>query len=150
VTGVQTCALPISNNTRNPQQREITPYTGPPVTCCLLLTVKPTSQITELNIPCKNAICLFYGQWSGIKQVGSSSNICIWVATSLKLGWGIDYPDWGFCGCLHSFQANLGIIPQTRPWSFPSTSFPIHYSVIILPFIQHNTVWTTDSVIKKQ
>jgi hypothetical protein len=31
-------------------------------------------------------------------------------------------------------RASASIVPQIRPWSLPSTSFPIHYSLIILSF----------------
>jgi hypothetical protein len=33
-----------------------------------------------------------------------------------------------------SLQANAGTVPSTGPRPIPSTSFPIHYSLIILPF----------------
>jgi len=31
-------------------------------------------------------------------------------------------------------QANAETVPQIRPRSLPTTSLPIHYSLIILPF----------------
>jgi hypothetical protein len=43
---------------------------------------------------------------------------------TLALGWGI-------CVCPQHFHANSGIIPQIKPRSFPSISFPIHCSLIL-------------------
>ena len=37
-------------------------------------------------------------------------------------------------GFPQSFQANVGIIPEVRPRQFPSTSLPIHHSLIMLHF----------------
>jgi hypothetical protein len=47
---------------------------------------------------------------------------------------------------LWPIQRNLKIVPQMKPWPFPSTSFPLHYSLIILPF--DAIMWATDSVSK--
>jgi len=33
----------------------------------------------------------------------------------------------------------VGIVPQIRSWPFPLASFPIHYSLIIIPF---HAVWS--------
>jgi hypothetical protein len=43
------------------------------------------------------------------------------------------YPDQGFYCFTQYFQAS-GMVTQIRSWQLPSTSFPIHYWLIILPF----------------
>jgi hypothetical protein len=39
-----------------------------------------------------------------------------------------------FCKPLRSLYTNAETVPEIRPLSFYSMSFPIHYSLIILPF----------------
>jgi hypothetical protein len=70
--------------------------------------------------------------------------ICIWAVLGSDLGRDTGYPE-GFRGLPLYLQAtsggNISIIP--RP--FPSQSFPIHYSLITLPFDVYK-VWDIDSV----
>jgi hypothetical protein len=52
-----------------------------------------------------------------------------WEVTSLDLGYSEV-----FHGFLQSLKANAGMIPEVRPGLRPSKFFPVHYSLVILPF----------------
>jgi hypothetical protein len=58
----------------------------------------------------------------------------IWEILDWNLGAETGYLDRGFRDFPQSLQATAGIVPQFRPQPLPSTSFPIHYSSLFLPF----------------
>jgi hypothetical protein len=45
-----------------------------------------------------------------------------------------DYRDWGFPWFFSVSKVHSGIPPEMRLKQLPSTSFPLHYSLIIIPF----------------
>jgi hypothetical protein len=71
---------------------------------------------------------------SVIEQVvssGSSSDVYS-GGVHFEYQLGTNYPDKGVLW--FSSLPHAGIVPQIRPWLLPSTLFPIHYSLIILPY----------------
>jgi hypothetical protein len=54
-------------------------------------------------------------------------------APDSNVGHDTDYPE-GFRGISQFIYANAGIVHHIMPLPFPSKSFPIHYSLTILPF----------------
>jgi hypothetical protein len=70
-----------------------------------------------------------------VQQAGSKITIptCVRDVLSLSFGQDTDYP-MVFRGSSQYFHANAGMVLQLRPRVFPSTSFSIHSSLIILTF----------------
>jgi hypothetical protein len=77
--------------------------------------------------------------------------ICIWVMFGLNLSWDIDWLR--FLSLPQSLQENARILSWIRPRPLPSTTFPIHHSLITLSFdaIYNLSYWrhcrTIDTVV---
>jgi hypothetical protein len=50
------------------------------------------------------------------------------------ISWPGDLPSWYSSRLSSSLQANIGTVPQIRPWLFPTTAFPVHCLAVTLPF----------------
>jgi hypothetical protein len=56
-----------------------------------------------------------------------------WPTCDLRwsVQWGTGYPVCEFVWFFQALQAISGVVPQIRPKPLPSTSFPVHYSLIL-------------------
>jgi hypothetical protein len=63
------------------------------------------------------------------------------------------YPGEGFRDFSQSLEANAGIVPQIRPTYFPSLSFPINNSLIIVSYLQPRTAdkgWSSSLAVGRE
>lgn len=95
-----------------------------------------------MNVPCTACMGLLVGQLRGSTSLKLFLHLCnmylhitLQIATWLciqetsRLGQGIDYTEVFFSSAFPTLQANAVTVTDIRPWLFPSTSFPIHYSL---------------------
>jgi hypothetical protein len=71
--------------------------------------------------------------------------IHIWEAPSSSLRPESGFPDWAVLWFFSVPPGKCFVVPQLRPWSFPTMFFPIHYSVVI---IQHCVLWAIESIVR--
>jgi hypothetical protein len=73
----------------------------------------------------------------------------IWEVTGLYISQNSSCPYLGFHRFHQCLQENTRILPQIRPWSPPSTSFPISFS-LHHPIFQCCFILNTDNTLKLQ
>ena len=98
----------------------------------LLIILSILNSITALTLKCVLVRMLFSACITGINSYnGHNSLHCF--CKGPKDCWLFFQ---GFC---QSLQVNPGIVYQIRPLLLPSTSAPVHYSWIMMPFIADDT-----------
>jgi hypothetical protein len=94
----------------------------------LLITLSILNCITTLTLKCVLARMLFSACITGTNSY-NGNNWLHCFCKGPKDCWLFFH---GFC---QSLEAKLGIVYQIRPLLLPSTSVPVHYSWITMPFI---------------
>ena len=105
-----------------------------------------SQSLYQLSYPAHIHIRIIYIMWVNVAvklATRLSVDLPIFGRCSVEIPtyWGNEYPNWETCNFLKTIHGNAAVEPQIRSRQLPSTSSPIHHSLIIQQFTsQSNSI----------